>query len=281
MKKQKINLIGGGFRHSLSTDPFSSPNMIEWVLDKSADISIHVDGGLYYEVDNRKENYGWLAESSAIIPGIIRNVFNNLSVYKSRFKYIFTQDRRLVELDPSFIKFSSPHMVPWIQNWSIYNKTKLISFIGSNKTMCPGHKLRQKKIKELYKKVDHFGRGFGNRELPWEIEVNSRKESGKILGLKDYMFSIAMENDNYDEVISQKVTDCIATGTIPIYWGSRNITNYFDKRGIVFLEDLCNIEHLTEELYFSKMEFVEKNLRLLDNLLLSEDCIYLKYLQGK
>ena len=280
MKRREINMIGGGFKHLEGTDPFQNPKYIKWLKKKhTSDISIHIDDTILWDTDKTKQNYGWLCESSVIIPQIVNKVMSNLSHYKSKFKYIFTHDRRLVRRAPDFIKFTHPHATPWIQNKKVYSKTKLVSFIGSNKTMCEGHKFRQKKIAELRGKLDHFGRGYGNRELPWTINAENGLESGKILGLKDYMFSYAMENGNHDEIISQKVTDCIATGTVPIFWGSKNIVNYFDKRGIIFLEDLRSVEDLNEDLYFSKIEFIEKNMKLLDNLMLSEDYIYLNYLK--
>ena len=278
--KFPINMIGGGFQHLDGTDPFRKPKHVNWLKkEHSSDVSIHVDNAVLWNVDKSKENYGSICESTVIIPQIAKHVISNLKEYKSKFKLMFTHDRRLVNKVPDFIKFTHPHAMPWIQNKKIYDKSKLVSFIGSNKTMCEGHKFRQKMINKFKRKVDHFGRGFGDKELPWTISTESGIESGKVLGLKDYMFSFAMENGNHDEIISQKVTDCIATGTIPIFWGSKNIVNYFDKRGIIFLEDLHSIEDLNKDLYHSKIEYVQKNLELLDNLMLSEDYLYLNYLK--
>ncbi len=133
---------------------------------------------------------------------------------------------------------------------------------------------------EKYKHaVDHYGRGFAGRELPWVINTSHGIETGKILGLKDYMFSFAMENDNYDYAFCEKTTDCFATGTIPIFWGGKKITEFFDERGIIFLDDLESIDILTEELYLSKMEYIKKNFDLLDNLMTAEDYAYINYIK--
>jgi hypothetical protein len=75
------------------------------------------------------------------------------------------------------------------------------------------------------------------------------------------------------------VTDCFSTGTIPVFWGGKKIDNFFDKNGIIFLEDLKNIEDLNEELYYSKLEYIQKNFDLACKLETSEDYIYNNYLR--
>ncbi len=69
----------------------------------TADTSIYIDYAILGEVERDKANYGWLCESSAIIPNIIEQVTSNIDVYKNKFKYIFTQDMRVVNLDSNFL----------------------------------------------------------------------------------------------------------------------------------------------------------------------------------
>ena len=63
--------------------------------------------------------------------------------------------------------------------------------IASNKKMCPDHYYREVMINKFAGKCDHFGWGFNQL-------IN------KIDGLKDYCFSIAMENGTYSNMISEK-----------------------------------------------------------------------------
>jgi len=194
----KINMIGGGFQHDVCSSALNKNEHIEWVKDGSANISIHIDNALGQQVNPNNENYGWLAESSSIIPQIISNVVNNIPTYKEKYKYIFTHDKRVIEKDPEFFKFATPNGKPWIQNRAIYEKSKNTSFIVSNKLMTSGQKYRMGVLKKVLGsgEVDHYGRGCKN-ELPWSINLNGIEESGKINGLKDYRFSFVFENDNY------------------------------------------------------------------------------------
>ena len=277
MDKININMIKGPFQHDVCSSALNVNKYVTWKKDKSADISCHIDYGILANVDSSKLNYGWICESSAIVPSVIKEVVKNKNDYKKKFKYIFTCDSRLVNIDKDLFKFTMPSALPWIQNKKIYDKSKLVSFIGSNKRMCKGHTYRHEMIEKYKDDVDHFGRGFEGKELPWLIE----NESGKILGLKDYMFSFAMENTNHEFAFCEKTTDCFATGTIPIYWGGKGISKFFDSRGIIFLEDLESVSDLTKELYESKIEYINSNFKKLDDLLSSEDYFVEKYIRGE
>jgi tetratricopeptide (TPR) repeat protein len=210
-EKVRINMVGGGFQHSVCSSAFNNNEYVEWVKDYSADLSIHIDEGIFYDVNDNKKKFAWLAESSAIISHLIEKVKDNLDWILSTYQYIFCNDKRLLNIHPKF-KFALPNAKPYIQNKNLYEKTKLVSMIVSNKTMCEGHIYRLAILDKYKASLDHFGGGFGNKELP-NMRFNNREETGKILALKDYMFSIAMENASYPGGFCEKITDCFATGT--------------------------------------------------------------------
>lgn len=269
-------MIGGGIQHVMCSSALNDTKYIEWVKDGSADVSFYIDDGLNMKPNSRTKNYGWLLESSTIIPGIIQKVLNNLDYYKENFECIFTHDRRIVEQD-DFFKYTITNAMPWIQNREIYTKTKDVSVIVSNKKGRRGYDFRLNYMNNLIEKgVDHYGRGFKN-ELPWTYEYNGVEESGKLIGLKDYRFSFAFENENYPSIFCEKLTDCFATGTIPIFWGTPDIGDLFDTDGIIMFDENLDIESLNEELYLSKMDSIKRNFQLALELPSAEDYIYLNY----
>jgi hypothetical protein len=278
MIKTKINMIGGGFQHDVCSSALNKNKYIEWSKDNSANISIHIDQGLFYPTNKNKLNFGWIAESSSIIPEIINQTKNNINQLKENFKYIFTHDERIINIDSDFFKFTLPNALPWIQNKKIYKKNQLCSFIVSNKNWTSGHKFRLEILNKYKEKIDHYGRGFPN-ELPWSYVENGVEESGKLLALKNYFFSFAFENDNYQSIFCEKITDCFATGTIPIFWGTPNISNFFDKEGIIIFDEDFDFSKLTEEFYHSKKINIENNLQQCIDLDSSEDYIFLNYIK--
>jgi len=276
---KKINMVGGGFQHDICSSALNKNKFVEWDKNGSSNISIHIDDGLRFAVDNSKKNYGWLAESSSIIPNFINDVVSNIDSYKEKFELIFTHDKRVHEKDPEFFKLCIPNALPWIQNKKIYEKTKSCSIIVSNKNFTSGHNFRLNALNQLPKdKVDHFGRGF-QKELPWSINQNGIEESGKLSALQDYRFSFAFENDNYENIFCEKITDCFATGTIPIFWGTPSIGDFFDINGIVIFDDNFDFNKLDLDFYISKLDSIKNNFEICRTLLSAEDFIYKNYIK--
>jgi hypothetical protein len=91
------------------------------------------------------------------------------------------------------------------------------------------------------------------------------------------MFSVCVENDVYDTYFTEKILDSFATGTIPIYKGTKKVINHFNENGILFLDDI-NLDELTPELYFSKLDYVKENFEKVLSLNVLEDYMFDKYL---
>ena len=265
MNRQEINLIGGGFQHSPSTSGFE-PLYMKWVKDgQTAAISIYVDHALKSPTNPNTKNYGWLVESKTIINNLYEWVKNNINYLKRNFILVFTHDVELANYSDIFALVQCSGK-SFIDNGEIYEKIKLVSMIASNKIMCDEHIFRQQMINKFSNQCDHYGRGFN--EL-----VN------KVDGLKDYCFSITIENATYSNMFTEKITDCFMTGTIPVYYGIKNIGDFFNTDGIIMLDNNFKIEDLSFELYNSKLDAVKDNFKRANELLVAEDYLFEKYLK--
>ena len=101
-------------------------------------------------------------------------------------------------------------------------KTKSCSIIASGKKDLKGHKLRHQIIAWVKKSgvdVDALGRGFKSFEFKQE-------------GLLPYRHSVVIENVQEPDYFTEKLLDCMLCGTMPIYWGAPNISEYFDPVGM-------------------------------------------------
>ena len=87
------------------------------------------------------------------------------------------------------------------------------------------------------------------------------KKDKEDLGITENLLrlSVGIENAVYDTYFTEKLTDCFACGTIPIFYGCRGVTKYFNEDGIIFLDDNFDLSTLTEDLYYSKIEAVKDN----------------------
>jgi hypothetical protein len=250
------------------------PKLIEWVSKDSneeCDYSIYVDN---YIIDEGFRNpstdkIGWLLESPQINKSTIDYLVNNLEMVKEHYKYIFTCVDELLNLGAPFT-YNISNATPWIlpQNRAIHPKTKLVSMIASTKGWLPGHQNRLNWVDKLKDKVDLFGTGRPH-------QLNDKED-----GLKDYMFSVSIENDDSDMYFTEKLTDNFVMGTVPVYLGSRKvIEKYFDSNGVIFLEDDPTLSTLTPEKYKSMIPSIKKNFEIAMNLGTSEDDIWINYLK--
>jgi len=134
----------------------------------------------------------------------------------------------------------------------IHDKTKLISIISSHKNMTVGHRLRHEII-STDKSLDLYGRGYNPID-------------NKITALKDYMFSVVIENSTTKNYFSEKIIDCLITGTIPVFWGCENISEFFDEKGFIFFNNVEEYKEirdtLTKEKYIEMLPHIKKNFEL-------------------
>jgi len=267
-----------------SLEPSTSANnrsvFTRWIRNGTGLINLYVNGEALkvLEDDSDKPKFIWLLESREIIPEQYKFIEENYDFVASRVDGIFTADQRLTTEagpDGKFL-YCISNAAPWVMDRAVYKKSKLVSMIASNKGYTEGHR-RRLRVVQAY--VDKFGQedlyGWGlTHELPL-------KE--KSTGLKDYMFSFACENANYPTYFTEKLTDCFACGTIPVYYGTAGVAQYFNPEGIIFLEGAApwnNIpwEKLTPEYYESKKDVIQENFEIAQCMRVAEDYMYGNYL---
>lgn len=96
------------------------------------------------------------------------------------------------------------------------DKPKGLSWVTSDRTDLPGHRERiafMQRLRASGQPFDLFGRGFEPVEDKWTA-------------LAPYRYSIAFENSVFDDYFTEKVTDPIMAGALPLYYGSRNLERH-------------------------------------------------------
>lgn len=163
----------------------------------------------------------------------------------------------------------------WHISYPIYSDYNLISFIHISKLNfnCLSQFLKRKNViyiqrisyskrqnivKEFMKfiEVDSYGRDLNNKE--WD---NKYARNKKVDLLKKYKFCIAIENsiitwkegNKYeaplinDDYVTEKLTDCLLAGSIPIYFGPKSIDKFLPhSNSIINFRDYNSIKNLTD-----------------------------------
>ena len=271
--KKYLHCINKSFSHADGSNSFVEPKFT-WLhnqLPTDKNEPVVVIDSLLTSVMNMSEQYkmySWLCESSAIISDTVQFIKDNLELVMSHYKKIFTCDYSLISLHDR-IEFCPPGSnMPWVTD-EPKDKTNLVSIISSGKNTTDGHKLRNKCVEYCLNNpgFDVYGRAFNPIE---------RKDEA----LLPYMFSIVYENCCCDKYYTEKITDCFASKTIPIYWGTNLIKEDFNEDGIIFVDNLPKTI-LSAELYHSKIDSVNENYDRVKKLEAADDLVYEKIMGEK
>ena len=277
MDKLIFNLVDDSFSHHMSESQTDSTvagvdsEYVKWdrnIFDKNKPTFYTNEKIL--TVQDKNINYGIIYESRAIIP----NTYNDVENLIPKLKIMFTHNSEFLN------KYSNCKWIPGGGIWvggkygkgviKIHDKSKICSIVSSNKRMCDLHNFRLNVVKNVINntKVETFGFTTGWRPI--------------FESLEDFMFSIVIENFKDDMYFTEKILNCFATGTIPIYLGAKNIGEKFNMDGILTfetIEDLNNIlPKLNKDFYLSKIKAVEDNFERVQNYKCIEDYIVKNYM---
>lgn len=115
-----------------------------------------------------------------------------------------------------------------------YGKNKFCAMVFSNPTQ---QRVDTYNLFSTYKKVDGFGKPFGN----W-----TNGESVKYNNLKKYKFSVCYENRLYPGYYTEKLFHAKTAGNVPIYYCDDQVSNDFNEKCFINMNNYESLEHLLE-----------------------------------
>lgn len=262
-----IRLIDSNFAHATSCsngDLKIYPKHFSWYRGgQSKEITVFVDNACQQVHQILAKTRVWmLLEPPTISPHLYQ--LARSPVVQSLFDYILTFDKELIKIDPKkFIYY--PLGGCWIEpgDRQIYPKTKNISIIASEKNFTEGHRLRHEIIRKYGGKIDVYGRGY--KFIPSKLEA-----------LKDYRYTIVIENCKMDNYFSEKVIDPMVVGTIPIYWGTPDKDLFVGGTmyDLGILDTLVHDQRYAQELYDTLRPRVEANFKKAQQYVNTEDWLW-------
>ncbi len=229
--------------------------------------------------DKAKRRFGVLRESESIVPGDYSMLLDNPQM-ASEFYRIFTHNEEILN------KYSNASFVPAYGVWYgtkryggvmdpglCEKKTKEISVISSDKQISEYHKIRYSIAKKYMNdpKVDGYGKACGNY-----IEK-------KADALTDYRYSIVVENGSSSFYFTEKILDCFASMTVPIYLGATKIGDFFNTDGIITIDrnDPLSLDDIiascSEKDYRDRLPAIRDNYQRVQKYLSFEDYILDNY----
>jgi Glycosyltransferase family 10 (fucosyltransferase) C-term len=118
-----------------------------------------------------------------------------------------------------------------LKHGAMPEKRRILSSVTSNKTDWAGHQDRLSFLRSVQAEMDLdlWGRGIQSIADKWD-------------GIAPYKYSIAIENCSAPYYWTEKLSDCLLSWTMPIYYGATNIFNFFPRESILWV----NITHPEE-----------------------------------
>jgi hypothetical protein len=256
-----LQIVDSSFLHSTSMVYNSDPSFFEW----SRDINSLDHLFLTHENILRAEYYKSLGFKNVIgifyeSPSILRSVANQIIKNSGNLglDLLLVSNTEMLNL---------PKTV-WIPGGGIWHfesimdinslisrKDNLVSMVCSGKNVTKLHRYRREIFDMLLfdSRIKLFGPPICN-----PIKSNET--------LRSYRFSIIVENHLDQHYFTEKILNCFAQGTVPVYLGSPLVNKYFDHQGIITfskIHDLKNIlPSLTEDLYISKIDSIIHNYKI-------------------
>lgn len=272
--------ICGHSPYSFSSQTIAGSNYILWDRFNTA-LPIHFYSHKeMFQTRKCQKKFGILVESEGIVPDDYNRILENESYFKE-FDGIFTHSARLLN------KFENAKYIPGSSVWyggnagggimdseQYLHKEKDISIVSSNKEDCKLHTYRiaiARKMKEI-KNVDVYGTIDGGKYIPI-FET-----------LEKYRYSIAIENYISDYYFTEKLLNCFAAMTVPIYVGATKIENFFNTDGIIRIEPFTPLDEIDKIIrkccrvdYEERTEAIIDNYNRVKEYIGIEDYIYKKY----
>ena len=185
-----------------------------------------------------------------IIP-ILRYLYHNILVRDPKLasKYNNVHSLSLAEL---YIETDILRLPDFLQR-------RGISLIASLKNDLEGHKLRHKLISfdksHAHQLLTPLGRAY-------------EQFDDMVTALAPFRYSVVIENCIEPHYFTEKISNCLACKTIPIYWGHESVKQYFDTSNWLFFNDL--------EDGYEKIKFASSGEHVV-----SHDKIHQNYVQAK
>lgn len=111
---------------------------------------------------------------------------------------------------------------------------------------------KYKIIRFIYNKLKLKNKSFNSVNQVYQGKVKDKWET-----MSEYKFVFTFENSEYPNLITEKIFDAIFAGSVPIYLGAPNITNYINSSLFIDYRNFENMEELYEYLKnMSKEEYL-------------------------
>ena len=230
------------------------------------------------QVRNETKRFGILIESEGICPYEYNFIISKYDIIQD-LDALFTHSERLLNIFPNAkyipgggVWYGTSRHGGKIDDSAFFLKSKNVSIVSSQKAACELHRFRLELAKTMLK--EGIGDVMGTVVNKYVKIADS---------LTDYRYSVAIENFSSAYYFTEKLMNCFASMTVPIYYGAKKIDRFFNIDGIIVIEEptidcvLKALRNCSESDYLSRKEAIFDNYQRVKKFLSLEDYIWENY----
>jgi len=238
---------------------------------------------LNIDIDTNKEAEVYIdcVPPKSVSPGSIKIViieeplkgsyYNLMRLRTDLYTHLLTFHDEILQENPKARLFHCTNT--WVKRYVPERKLFNVSFIvgGKKNPVMEGYELRHEVWRNQNRitipKMFYLSGNavYKHHFVPWsEADYNN----SLVLGVSkeplfESMFHIAIENCSIKNYFTEKIIDCFQTQTVPIYYGCKNIGEFFNEYGIIQCHNLDDIiracNQLTPDTYERMLPVLEDN----------------------
>ena len=254
------------------------------------DTHFYTHNSMLETMGNPRKKYGMLIESKTIVPEDYE-LFKKYPGLEKDFDLIFTFSDEILQEIPNS-RYVPYYLRPRYLFSDVFQfhgasfdkkdiflspdrylqKTKNISIISSDKEYVPLHKYRKQIAMRC--KTNNLADTYGTFDGGTYCDISDP--------FYNYRFSIVIENEITPYCFTEKIINCFATMTIPVYLGASKIGSLFNPEGIIQFNIIDDIETIlkkcTKEYYEEKIPAIIENFNKINIDKNADDIIYENYI---
>lgn len=272
---RKIGLFDGSFPHqksfTLGCDREGhGPQYFEWERDtvmEFREFTFFTDMCLKDAVNFSGKKVALLIEP----PSLSSTHYDFILENKHLFDYVLSFWKPFLELLPDGKGLFYPLGGSWVKlsAQGVKRKSRKVCMIVSQKKGSPLHRTRHSIVSRHSTVLDVYGRGYAPFDEKWKI-------------LRPYQYAVIVESWKGADYFSEKLTDAISMGCVPIYNGCPNIAEYFNRFGILNFQSMSALDHIlnfviSDHDYNLRLEAITENYFRCQSYQCAEDWIYEQY----
>ena len=165
----------------------------------------------------------------AFDPLLLKSQYKRKIIHET-FSKVYTLDDDLID-DKKFFKFHTPALKPLLDNTPSFSERKLLAMVvGSKAHAVQAYPLELETIRQLEMIASDEFSFYGQDFHPEDHRSYKGSWQDESETLKNYRFSLCYESEiNTKGYISDKIFNSFSAGTIPVYLGASNISEYIPK----------------------------------------------------